>query len=210
MQRDYCLLEDAFIEPQKQTVHDKVKQYIPMALSGTHAQTQTQTQAQQPNQTVTSIPEPMTSYSGNSLRPDAMKNDTEYFPLPGETAGNDDWTRAFTLGPSATPYTINVAGGPTLWRQQPVQSIVQPPMHEARTSLPGDIQRRLDILTKQLESLTHTTPMQNTAELFLFIAIGLLFLLALDTLLRCATMVAISVSKKIGKQRGGMRRWKLQ
>jgi hypothetical protein len=68
--------------------------------------------------------------------------------------------------------------------------------------IPSDIQQRLDTLTKQLESLTSVTPMQSTAELFLFIAIGLLFLLAMDTLLRCATSVAIS--KNSGSlQRGG-------
>jgi hypothetical protein len=65
-----------------------------------------------------------------------------------------------------------------------------------------DVHQRLDALTRQLDSLTSASPMQSTAELFLFIAIGLLFLLAIDTLLRCATSVALAAK---GHYRGGSR-----
>jgi hypothetical protein len=67
----------------------------------------------------------------------------------------------------------------------------------------GDINQRLDTLTKQLEALTTVTPMQSTAELFLFIAIGLIFLLAMDTLLRCATNIALSKAGVVPQSGGG-------
>jgi hypothetical protein len=105
-----------------------------------------------------------------------------------------------------------VAGQSTLWRKVPV------PAAAAATAAPltyasaasgstADIQSRLDALSKQLDSLTTMTPMQSTAELFLFVAIGLLFLLAIDTLLRFATTMALS---KRGVQSGGglSRRWR--
>lgn len=139
----------------------------------------------------------------------------EFFPLPGETAEPEEWAKAFTLEGSQVPQMIRpdgsvpVGGKSTLWRKVPVpsgvssapSSIGTPITHHAITSLPVDIQSRLDALTKQLDSLTAVTPMQSTAELFLFIAIGLLFLLAIDTLLRFATTVALA---KTG-QKGGFR-----
>lgn len=95
---------------------------------------------------------------------------------------------------------VSVAGKSTLWRKVPV----------AAPAAAGDIHQRLDALTRQLESLTgaHTAnPMNSTAELFLFIALGLLFILAMDTLLRCATSIALA-----SRQRGGgaslSRRWR--
>ena len=85
------------------------------------------------------------------------------------------------------------------------------------TTVPADINQRLDTLTKQLEALTTVTPMQSTAELFLFIAIGLIFLLAMDTLLRCATNVALSKAGVVTQSGGGRgssgrffsRRWRM-
>jgi len=149
-------------------------------------------------------------------KPEAGMGTESFFPLPGETAEPDEWAKAFTLEGSNMPLqrpdgSVSVAGKSTLWRNVPA------PMggKEAtvlRTEQPmtSDIHKRLDALTKQLEALTSVTPMQSTAELFLFIAIGLLFLLAMDTLLRFATSVAIS------KQGGGFRnggrggRWRLR
>ena len=89
--------------------------------------------------------------------------------------------------PLQRPDGVAVAGKPTLWRDVPVAPT-------PAQSNQNDINRRLDALSRQLEALTTNvaTPMQSTAELFLFVAIGLLFILALDTLLRCATSVAVA------------------
>lgn len=134
----------------------------------------------------------------------------DFFPLPGETADTEEWAKAFTLEPSTNPGipvprfdgSISVAGKPTLWRQVPVPHVAPnelAPMGQGGAALapaPSEITRRLDALTRQLESLTTPTAAQGTAELFLFVAIGLLLLLAIDTLLRFAAGIA---------QRGGAR-----
>lgn len=99
--------------------------------------------------------------------------------------------------------SVPVAGKSTLWRQIPVP----PPVQElapafgssAMSSLPSEITHRLDSLSRQLETLSAPSPMQSTAELFLFVAIGLLILLAVDTLLRFAVAIA---SKQFGGGRG--------
>lgn len=57
-------------------------------------------------------------------------------------------------------------------------------------AIPSEINRQLENLTRQLESLTTPTPLQGTAELFLFVAIGLLILLAIDTMLRFAVSLS--------------------
>ena len=61
-----------------------------------------------------------------------------------------------------------------------------------------DFTQRLDKLTKQLDSLTGVgnVTMQGTAELFLFVAIGLLLLLAIDTLLRFAVHMVSATGKR--------------
>jgi hypothetical protein len=67
----------------------------------------------------------------------------------------------------------------------------------------------LDVLTRQLENLTAPTQIQGTAELFLFVAIGLLLLLAIDTLLRFAVAAGTAVLQSgghIGGHIGGGRR----
>lgn len=128
----------------------------------------------------------------------------EFFPLPGETAEPDEWAKAFTLEGSQMPQMMRKPAAPPTDKWRAAAAAAAYPMIGASSHapVPSDIQQRLDALTKQLESLTSVTPMQSTAELFLFIAIGLLFLLAMDTLLRCATSVAIS--KNSGSlQRGG-------
>jgi hypothetical protein len=101
----------------------------------------------------------------------------EFFPLPGETASTEDWTKAFLLGPSSIPGLTNVSGGATLWRQQQPQPIlttnsVSPSPAPAPISTQSsmlmtsaDFQQRFEQLAEQLNSLTKTTPMQNTAEL---------------------------------------------
>lgn len=154
------------------------------------------------------IPEPMAAPTGTS-KPEAGMGAgmgaENFFPLPGETAEPEEWAKAFTLEGSNMPLTplqrpdgsVPVAGKSTLWRNIPVPS---------SEPVVSDIHKRLDELSRQLEALT-TTPMQSTAELFLFIAIGLIFLLAMDTLLRFATTVALA------KQGGGFRlgrRWRLR
>jgi hypothetical protein len=73
-----------------------------------------------------------------------------------------------------------------LWRQIPQPAVAAGTMLTPG-AIPAEISARLDQLTRQLENLTGPAPMQSTAELFLFVAIGLLLLLALDTLLRFAT-----------------------
>lgn len=131
----------------------------------------------------------------------------DLFPLPGNTAEPEEWQRAFMLeggGAGTAPVhvpqryvrpngAVAVDGHSTLWRQIPTPSVA-----ETVAAVPADVTARLDQLTRQLESLTTGTPMQSTAELFLFVAIGLLLLLAVDTLLR------FSASLARRKQMGGM------
>ncbi len=144
----------------------------------------------------------------------AVKLD-DLFPLPGETGSLNEWEKAFTLDGSQVPSlrpngAAAIANGPTLWRQAaaivPRQLAPLPAITETMSALPGqnDVTTRLETLTRQLESLTTPSPMQGTAELFLFVAIGLLLLLAIDTLLRFAVSVASAAGAK--KMVGG-RRW---
>jgi hypothetical protein len=144
----------------------------------------------------------------------------DMFPLPGETADTESWERAFMLEPDwtkthsmknivgGTPAPLN--GAPTLWRQIPepigLTSSPSSSMIEPMVPIPSELNRRLDALTRQLESLTTPTPLQSTAELFLFVAIGLLLLLAIDTLLRYATKM--SSSTRMSSVGGGKYGWK--
>lgn len=136
----------------------------------------------------------------------------EFFPLPGETGDNESWEKAFTLAPDWTKTTpspralradgsIPVDGAPTLWRKIPEPVI--PAAAAAPAPIASSLEHRLDQLTRQLETLSAPTPMQSTAELFLFVAIGLLILLAIDTLLRYAVSAAQGFS---GSLKGGARR----
>jgi len=148
--------------------------------------------------------------SGNRLQ---ATNDVDAgFPLPGESADGEAWTRAFTLEPSqAAALTLQapqwqaagvVSGSPTLWREA---APTKAESGESKSQM--DFVQRLDRLTKQLDSLTGVSgsTMQGTAELFLFVAIGLLLLLAIDTLLRFAVHMVSSVGKRRirGLQTGG-------
>ena len=153
----------------------------------------------------------------------------DLFPLPGDTGGADEWQKAFTLEGSQMPGAqglradgaVPVDGKSTLWRQVAAPAIVPfqrspggsgwsappaPLQNAAAASLapvPTELSQRLDVLTRQLESLTAPTHLQGTAELFLFVAIGLLLLLAIDTLLRFAVAAGSSVMRGGG---GGGRR----
>lgn len=165
------------------------------------------------------VPEPMRGASAEAggtqdrLEGGSAVNMQEFFPLPGETAEPDEWQKAFMLEPSQVPQprpdgSIAVAGRPTLWRQIPAASAASAaPIVAAApaslTGIPAEVQQRLDKLTRQLDSLGAPTQLQSTAELFLFVAIGLLILLAMDTLLRFAVRMAR------GSQGGGGRRMRM-
>jgi hypothetical protein len=130
----------------------------------------------------------------------------DFFPLPGEPANAEPWSNAFMLEGSQIPAPVN--GKSTLWRkiEKPVTPVSSVPPVTTTAAPDSDVYKRLDMLTKQLEALTQVHPMQSTAELFLFVAIGLIFLLAIDTLLHFATTLAVG-----RRMRGGgrllNRRW---
>lgn len=170
-------------------------------------------------------PPAMASQGGSGANlPPANGPVTEGFALPGETASSDEWEKAFTLAPSSTALAgfSGVDGAPSSWRKIPVpapapvpssslvtsNNLLPPISSSSLSNIPYDIQRRFDLLAQQLEGITGSTPMQNTAEIFLFIAIGLLFILAVDTLLRFTTQIALrSLSLKKMKWYGGGRRF---
>jgi len=195
MSSAFCSLEEAFSGPvmplpgsKKKKDRSRKEGFVPGPLSGSPDMTN-------------GVPEPMVPPPDNASRPESAVALHDFFPLPGETAEPEEWAKAFTLEGSSMP---PVAGKSTLWRKVPV------PAPAPVISVGSDIHQRLDALTHQLESLTTASPMQSTAELFLFIAIGLLLLLAIDTLLRCATSVALATQ---GRHRGGRsyglsRRWR--
>ena len=165
------------------------------------------------------VPEAMAPPPDNASKPESAVALHDFFPLPGETAEPEEWAKAFSLEGSNMPRpdgAVSVAGKSTLWRKVPVPAPATSalglpasvPMHSMAAG--SDVHQRLDALTKQLDSLTSASPMQSTAELFLFIAIGLLFLLAIDTLLRCATSIALATQGRSGSSvsggyRGGSR-----
>jgi hypothetical protein len=133
--------------------------------------------------------------------------------MQGNNAEPEAWQKAFLLGnmSSSVPKpSFQVDQKPTLWRSIP--KLVAPDIAASSSvdSLapitgPDEINRRLESLSKQLDALTLVTPMQNTAELFLFVAIGLLLLLAIDTLLRYASATAAAVAPSLQVMSGGAR-----
>jgi hypothetical protein len=198
----FCSLDEAFsgpVIPGKQQKKKRSKDgNVPGALGG----------SPDPDRP-SAIPDiepmgPLTASVGSG-HPDSANALQDFFPLPGETAEPEQWSKAFMLEPSAIPQyrpdgSAPVNGKSTLWRQVPAPASVS--AKPTGTGLDTDIHKRLDLLAKQLESITHVTPLQGTAELFLFVAIGLLFLLAIDTLLRFATSIALSKRSMSG---GGAR-----
>jgi len=193
----YCSLDDAFagpVIPGKQHKKKRAGKDVPGALGGSPDPDRP---AEIP--TVDAMGPPTSSVGSGHPESSAALGD--FFPLPGETAEPEEWAKAFMLEPSKIPQlradgSAPVNGKSTLWRKVPIPPVA-PGVSE---SAPADVYKRLDALTKQLEALTQVSPSQGTAELFLFIALGLLFLLAVDTLLRFATTIAVSV------KRGGARR----
>jgi hypothetical protein len=201
MSSAFCSLDEAFSAPPPPGGKSKKKglkreeQFVPTVLESTPDT------RQPPPELLHGAPPttaPNTKLEGSGLQ--------DFFPLPGETAEPDEWQKAFTLEPSRVPqalnYPIPVDNKPTLWRQipQPVAANITTdgaPIKQVApvTGVPAEFIQRLDALTKQIDALTMPSPFQSTAELFLFVAIGLLILLAIDTLLRFATAV---VSKKQG------------
>jgi len=135
---------------------------------------------------------------------------TDFFPMQGNNAEPEAWQKAFLLGDMSSSIqkpNFQVDQKPTLWRsiQKPVAEVAATTTAfvDSLAPIPDEIGRRLDSLSRQLESLTSVTPMQNTAELFLFVAIGLLLLLAIDTLLRYATATAAAPSSPLQVMSGG-------
>lgn len=137
---------------------------------------------------------------------------SNFFPMQGANAEPEAWQKAFLLGDMSSSVqkpSFPVDGQSTLWRSVPkvataVAAATEAPFLESSVQVPDELSRRLDTLTRQLNSLTGPTPMQSTAELFLFVAIGLLLLLAIDTLLRYATAAnAASTLSSIQVMSGG-------
>jgi hypothetical protein len=208
----FCSLDEAFAAvpmPGKKTKKERKEQPAALAEGFVPNQLSTSVDPDRPAVRPGPAPSAMQGAAGSGARLEADNSSQEFFPLPGETAAPEEWAKAFMLEPSqaavvapptrfrgpsairdreATPVPVN--GLPTLWRD--AAAAVAP--------VTSDISARLDTLTKQLESLTTPTPMQSTAELFLFVAVGLLILLAIDSILRFATAM---VTK--GAQRGGAR-----
>ena len=215
----FCALEEAFLGPANpappglKKKHRRVKGgggsssiegFVPAQLSGTPDPDRPALAAPQPQQELLTGPP-----TAPAATTDAVQLD-DLFPMPGDTGDTDVWERAFTLdgsklpGPVPTPRrdgSVPVDGQSTLWRQIPVP--VSGPAAETLAPIPNDINRRLDALTRQLESLTAPAPIATTAELFLFIAIGLLVLLAIDTILRFAVAMATGRRGGGGGFRGG-------
>jgi hypothetical protein len=217
MSSAFCSLEDAFagpVLPQKKRKTRGSGRDAPAGIEG-FAPTQMGSVGEaaaakpvDPDRQVQPAPpgEVLTGPGGSGFgRVDAGGAD-DFFPLPGATAAAEEWQKAFTLEPSQLPSlgsgsgSVSVAGKSTLWREIPAPPAPATPI----AAFPSDIGHRLDVLTKQLEALTTPTPLQSTAELFLFVAIGLLLLLAIDTLLRFATTMAQKATVG-GVHRGG--RW---
>ena len=205
----FCSLEEAFTGPvvapgdkKKKKKDRQLEQFVPTPLAG----------APDPDRITAPAapPEPMRGAPQAQIaRLDAGAATLgDFFPLPGESAEPEEWQKAFMLEGSQAPApvppkyvrpdgSVPVNGQPTLWRNIPAPAVVSVG-EQALAPVTSDVMGRLDKLTRDLESLTMPTPVQSTAELFLFVAIGLLLLLAIDTLLRFATSL-------VTRQKGGYR-----
>lgn len=194
----YCAFDEAFTGPVVPKKSTKART-VPPQMAGAPQQLPVAKEE---------VPEAMRGSTDQGMvgRLDSGAASQDFFPLPGETAAPEEWQKAFTLEGSNIPRpdgAVSVVGKSTLWRNVPVPAV------PAQTAAPiaSEVGQRLDMLTRQLESLTAPTPMQSTAELFLFVAIGLLLLLAIDTLLRFATSMA-SKQQSGGFRMGRGRGWR--
>ncbi len=219
----FCSLDEAFMGPIVPTEPTKKKKksrdgpalehFVPAPLSSTPAVGEEGDDVLKSADQAAQQPLPP-----NKLQSNGGEDLQSLFPLPGETAEPEAWQKAFMLQPSQVPQPLqqqafqrktlvpmlangamNVNGAPTLWRQIPEPL---PAQSVAAAPVPSEINKRLDALTRQLESLTTPTPLQSTAELFLFVAIGLLILLAIDSLLRFASGAMSDGTSSRGGGRG--------
>jgi hypothetical protein len=222
----FCSLEEAFAgpsmaAPKKKSKHQRsgkvIEGFVPGPLADTPDPDRPAPPPPPANDVLTGPP--MDRAASQMESGSAVKLD-DLFPLPGDTGSSNEWEKAFTLDGSQVPSlrpngAAAVAGGPTLWRQAaalvprasaPLAAAGGSAITDTLAAMPSEISSRLETLTHQLESLTTPSPMQGTAELFLFVAIGLLLLLAIDTLLRFAVSVANAAGGGAKKMVGG-RRW---
>ena len=220
----FCSLEEAFSGPEAPVKEkDKKKRRHAMEQTSAAASASTTTGSPSPP-SQPNIPPPMgappaaITPAGGRLQ--ATDNDAG-FPLPGESADGEAWTKAFTLEPSMhaastlAPPPWSVQGAPTLWREAAAAfpafpaTAVHPPSQIQAAPMNMDFTQRLDRLTKQLDALTGgSNSMNGTAELFLFVAVGLILLLAIDTLLRFAVHLVGGAATGTGKSKvmmGGRR-----
>lgn len=212
----FCALEEAFAGPPNPPAakkkHRRPKPALMEGFVPTPDPDRPMMAAPPPAAEILKAPVPESGGGGRMPVPaDGVQLD-DLFPMPGDTGDPDAWEKAFTLegskipGPARPDGSIPVGGQPTLWRQIPVPATVPAAAPAYSTSMlapiPGDINTRLDALTRQLEALTAPAPLATTAELFLFVAIGLLVLLAIDTIMRFAATMATATA------RGGGGRWR--
>lgn len=209
---NFCSLEEAFKDPRDQSQEtSKSKKNKRSKEIRVPPQPQSQQQHHESFE-----PEILSGPPISNTNPIESSSVDDLFPLPGDTGDSEEWKQAFTLGvqqpplfPNANPNgSIPVDGKSTQWRYistpplqpQPQYLITQNPIPKSQeqSGYGSDISKRLDQLTSQLESLSVPTAMQGTAELFLFVAIGLLLLLAIDMILRFALSV-ITAQIEIGK-----------
>ncbi|NCY21026.1 hypothetical protein EBX31_03600 [bacterium] len=212
----FCALEEAFAGPPNPPANGAKKKHRrpkPALMEGfvpTPEPDRPMMAAPPPAAEILKAPVPESG--GGRVPADGVQLD-DLFPMPGDTGDPDAWEKAFTLEGSKLPGpaprsdgSIPVGGQPTLWRQIPVPTVVPSAAPVSTLApIPGDINTRLDALTRQLEALTAPAPLATTAELFLFVAIGLLVLLAIDTILRFATTMATASATSRG---GGRWRWR--
>lgn len=196
----YCALDEAFLGPAEGILpvkrHKKVRREttVPTALPDVPGSVKMddilETPQDQPNQTL-----------------QAGQKSEEFFPVPGESWEgafmlNSDFTKTIQRPDSSVP----VAGRPTLWRESVIASAPASQSVQVPSNVWADVNQRLDKLTQQLDKLTLPTQNQSTAELFLFVAIGLIILLAIDTLLRFASSIrGEGYGSSVGTHTGGWR-----
>lgn len=225
----YCAIEDAFtplVAPgAPSSKKSKKSRMVPVPTAPSNSDQETKEVAfaepqQDIDRQVPRLPpanDILSSPASNSRLDSMESSSSNFFPMQGNNAEPEAWQKAFLLGDMSSSVqkpSFPVDGQPTLWRSIPkpvaaaIPAATEALFLESSVQAPDELSRRLDSLTRQLNSLTSPTPMQSTAELFLFVAIGLLLLLAIDTLLRYATAAnAASRLSSIQVMSGGSRKW---